>query len=121
MNARPSLLALLAACSLREDVVAPALESAVADPAILAQICEAEVDAIGPASASALQISAIETSRGIFASRADGSAQVTYTPVAGPLVGQPCTATVTFRVFDGGGTEVNAGTISIEALEVVSQ
>lgn len=111
------LLVLGCNAPVRSDVLEPALRTAVADPAVLAELCGVEAMQLGAVSPSRLELSDVRNSRSGNAGK--GSATVRYRPLSGPHQDETCEGRVSFAFNDGGGARVDAGTIQIEQLSVV--
>ena len=71
---------------MRPDVVEPALRPAVADPAVLAELCGVDVAEVGPVSPRGLELSAIEANRATLGTTGQGTAHARYTPTNGGTI-----------------------------------
>jgi hypothetical protein len=107
---------LLVGCfPLREDYMEAALVRTLADPALLAEVCNVAVDEIGAVSPSGIAITQVSNERSWDGS-GTGSAQVSYRPTSSELAGKSCVATVNFTFDDMGGTKVTPETIRLKNL-----
>jgi hypothetical protein len=82
------------------DALRPGLTQAIADPALLAPLCRADVAALGPVSASRLGLTGISAKRPLIGGEGSGSVEVDYRPLAPELEGTICRGRVTFDFRD---------------------
>lgn len=96
------LLAALASCSVRDDVLRPLIVQQASDPVVLAELCGVEPEALGPISASRLRVSEIDNDKG--AEGGEGRARLRYEPLGEALAGKTCSGVMHFRFSSRGGT-----------------